>query len=160
MLAAALAAYPALVAGVLTPLAGSIAALALLSLLLPLLWSGRGAWLPVLLLATEYVLVETSGRAGGGSVIGFAAGLVVVCELLFWSAELPRRGRVDSAVVSMRLLWLTVVLVATGLLALLALLATAVRLDSALDATLLGTFAATLLLAIPYALLHRRDRGE
>jgi hypothetical protein len=144
----------------LAPLVDSLAAAALCFLLVPLLWYGRGAWLPLLLLASSYVVVESLGRAGSVSIVAYAAGLIALCELLFWSVELPRSARLDPAVFVERLLALAWTVSAGALLALVALLATAVRLDSAFAAAVLGALAATSLLAIPWLLLRRREQSE
>ena len=86
MLACVLAAYPIVVttralAFAVVPLA----ALGVLFALLALLFRVRFAAGALFALAVEYVLVEVTGHAGGLSIIGYAVGLVVLCELLFWS---------------------------------------------------------------------------
>jgi hypothetical protein len=133
---------------------------ALLSLFLPLFWRGRGTWLPLLLLGAEYVIVESSGQAATVSVLFYAAGLIVLCELLFWLAELPVAATVDGAAIGRRLLALALIGVVAASLALVTLLATSVRLSSAFGAVVLGALAATALLAIPLLLLRWRDNSE
>ncbi|MGA9762721.1 MAG: hypothetical protein WBQ14_09880 [Gaiellaceae bacterium] len=158
-LAAALAVYPMLDAGRLAPLVVALGLTALALLLLPLLWRGRGAWLPLFLLGAEYVVAESSGHAAAASVVAYAAGLIALCELLFWLAELPPAATVDLSAIGRRLFLLTLSMLAAASLALIALLATSVRLGSALAALALGALAAAALLAIPLLLLRRRARG-
>lgn len=160
MVAAGLAAYPALSAGYLAPLAYSLTGAALCFLPVPLLWRGRGIWLPLFLLAAAYMVAESFGHARVASVPLYAAGLIVLCELLFWSAELPLSARVDPAVVLSRLLSLALIALAALVLAPIALLATRLQVSSALFAALLGSLAAATLLAIPLILLRERERSR
>lgn len=132
-------------------------AAALLLLLVPLYWRGRGAFLPLLLLGAEYVVVESSGRAGAVSVVIYAPGLIVLCELLFWLAELPPATAIDAVAIGRRLFSLALIGVVAATLALLTLLTTSVRLNSAFEALLLGALAAVALLTIPLLLLRRRS---
>jgi hypothetical protein len=155
-----LAVYPALSAGKLAPLVYSLTGAALCFLLLPLLWHGRGVWLPLFLLATAYTVAESFGHVRIASVPAYAAGLIVLCELLFWAAELPPSARVDLAVVGGRLLSLAVIAVAAVALAPIALLATTLQVSSALFAALLGSLAASMLLAIPLVLLRARGSSR
>jgi hypothetical protein len=157
--AIALAVYPMLDAGRLAPLIDALGLAALLLLLLPLLWRGRGAWLPLFLLGAEYVVTESSGHAAAASVAAYAVGLIALCELLFWLAELPPVAAVDLGAIGERLLALALTVLAAASLALIALLAASVRLSSALVALALGALAATALLAIPLLLLRRRARS-
>jgi hypothetical protein len=155
--ATVLAVYPMHDAGRLRPLVEGLGALALLSLLLPLLWRGRGAWLPLLLLGAEYITAESSGQVGAVSVVAYAAGLIVLCELVFWLAELPAAA-IETGVIVRRLLQLALTGVAAVSVAPVALLGTSVRLGSAIGALLLGVLAAALLLAIPLLLVRQRSR--
>lgn len=84
----------------------------------------------------------------------------MLCELLFWSAELPRSARVDPSVVGSRLLSLTLIALAALALAPVALLATRLQVGSALFAALLGSLAASAVLAIPLVLLRQHGRGR
>ena len=156
--ATVLAVYPMHDAGRLRPLVEGLGALALLSLLLPLLWRGRGAWLPLLLLGAEYITAESSGQVGAVSVVAYAAGLIVLCELVFWLAELPAAASIDRSVVVRRLLTLALTGVVAAALAPLALLATSLHLSSPVAALLLGALAAVLLLTIPLLLVRQRGR--
>jgi hypothetical protein len=157
-----LAGYPMLVFGdgKLVLLVDALGAGALLSLLLPLLWRGHGTWLTLLLLGAEYVLVESRGDATTVSIPVYAAGLIGLCELLFWLAELPAAIAIDTVAIGRRLLSLALIGVAAASLALVTLLATYLQLSSASGAIALGGLAAAALLVIPLLLLHRRDWSE
>jgi hypothetical protein len=157
--ATALAVFPMLGAGKLRPLIDDLGAAALLLLLLPLVWRGRGTWLPLFLLGAEYVTAESSGHVAAVSVVAYAAGLIGLCELLFWLAELPAAAAVDTTAIGRRLLLLALTGVSAALLALVALLATSVRLSSAFEALVLGALAAATLLTIPLLLLGKRNRS-
>ncbi|MHB8059525.1 MAG: hypothetical protein ACYDHO_01670 [Gaiellaceae bacterium] len=156
--AVALAVYPLLDASRLGLLVDAMGAAALLSLLLPLLWRGRGAWLPLFLLGAEYVSAESTGHAAAVSVVAYAAGLIVLCELIFWLAELPKAGAVDLSVIARRLLLLALTGIVAAAVAPVALLGTSVRLGSAVAALLLGALAAAALLVIPLLLVLQRGR--
>ena len=58
-------------------------------MLLALLARGRFAGGALFTLAFEYTVAEATGRIPAGSVVGYAAGLIIVTELLLWSAQLP-----------------------------------------------------------------------
>ena len=111
------------------------------------------------MLTAAYAAAESFGHVRIVSVPAYAAGLIVLCELLFWSAELPLSARVDLAVVGGRLLSLAVIALAAIALAPIALLATTLQLSSALFAAVLGSLAAAALLAIPWLLLRRLGAG-
>jgi len=120
-----------------------------------LLGRGQLAGPALFTLATEYTIVEVTGHAPAASVIAYAAGLIVVSELLLWAAQLPRSATADRAVATGRLTLLTAIAAAAALLALAVLAATDLRLPGALAAALLGTAAAVALLALPWLLLRR-----
>jgi len=121
-----------------------------------LLGRGQLAGPALFTLATEYTIVEVTGHAPAASVIAYAAGLIVVSELLLWAAQLPRSATADRAVATGRLTLLTASrAAAAALLALAVLAATDLRLPGALAAALLGTAAAVALLALPWLLLRR-----
>lgn len=160
--ATCLAAYPILGFGdgKLVLLIDALGAGALLSLLLPLFLCGRGTWLPLLLLGAEYVLVESRGDVATASIPIYAAGLIGLCELLFWLAELPAATAIDTVAIGRRLLSLTLIGVAAASLSLVALLATSAQLSSALGAVVLGGLAAAALIAIPLLLVRRSRRSS
>ncbi len=124
-------------------------------MLTALLGRGQLAGPALFTLATEYTIVEVTGHAPAASVIAYAAGLIVVSELLLWAAQLPRSATADRAVATGRLTLLTAIAAAAALLALAVLAATDLRLPGALAAALLGTAAAVALLALPWLLLRR-----
>jgi hypothetical protein len=155
ILAAGLAAYPVLSAGRLAPLTGLLAAIGLLCVLTAVLGRGRLAGPALFALATEYAIVEATGHAPAASVIAYAAGLIVVSELLLWAAQLPRAASADRAVAAGQLMTLAAITLAAALLALAVLAAAGLRLPGALAAALLGTAAAVALLALPWLLLRR-----
>jgi len=156
--AIALAVYPMLDGGKLGLLVDAMGAGALLSLLLPLLWRGHGASLPLILLGAEYIATESTGHLAAVSVVAYAAGLIVLCELVFWLAELPAAATIDAGVVVRRLLVLALTGVAAASASSVALLGSSVRLGSAIVALLLGGLAAAALLAIPLLLVRERSR--
>jgi hypothetical protein len=158
-LAAALAVFPMLNAGRLRLPIDALGAAALLSLLLPLLWRARGTWLPLFLLGAEYVTAESIGHLGAASIVAYAAGLIGLCELLLWFAELPPEASVEASAIGRRLLLLALTGFAAASLALVTLFASSVQLGSALAALLLGALAATTLLTIPLLLVRRRQRS-
>ncbi len=157
-LAIALAVYPLLDSGELGLLVNALGAGALLSLLLPLLWRGHGASLPPILLGAEYVVAESTGHLSAVSVVAYAAGLIVLCELVFWRAELPAVATIDAGVVVRRLLLLALTGVAAASASSVALLGSSVRLGSAIVALLLGGLAAAALLTIPLLLVRELSR--
>jgi hypothetical protein len=157
--AAALAVYPMFEAGKLGRLIAPLGAAALLSLLLPLLWRGRGTWVTLFLLGAEYVTAESFADVGTLSIVAYAAGLIGLCELLFWLAELPSAS-VDAIAVGRRLLALALAGVAASALALVTLSADSVRISSALGALVLGALAAAVLLLMPLLLVRQRDRRD
>jgi hypothetical protein len=158
--AAALAAYPVVVAGALVPLVAVLAGLGLLSVLAAILSRRRFVGAALCTLATEYVVVESTGRAGVGSILAYAVGLILVSELLLFAAELPRQATMDRGLVLAAMLVLAAIAVAAALLALVVLAATTVRLPGGFEAALLGACAAVTLLALPVLQLrHGRVRA-
>jgi len=156
-IATGLATYPIVVAGVLAPLIAALAGIALLCTLLAIVSRRRFVGAALFALATEYVVVEATGRAAATSVVAYAVGLILLSELLLLAAELPRRGLVDASVVASGLLALGGIALAAALLALVTLAASAVRLPGGFEAALLGSVAAVALLGIPLLLLRRGE---
>jgi hypothetical protein len=153
--AAGLAAYPMLAAGALGPLVDPLGGVGLLFVLAAILRRRRFVGAALFTLALEYVLVEATGRAGPGSVLAYAVGLIVLSELLLLGGELPRAAIADRSLAVGALVLLAGVALAAALLALVALAATTVRLPGAFEAALLGTTGAVALLALPRLLLRR-----
>ncbi len=129
----------------------------MLALLLPLGLRGRALWLPVLLIAAEFMVAEASGRLPASSIVLYATGLITVCELVLWPAGLPPQAEVEWDVVGRRLIQIASFAGAGALLSAATLLPTFIRLDSAILAALLGGAAAIGLLAIPWLLVRRPD---
>jgi hypothetical protein len=152
-LAAVLAAYPFVVAGDLRRPAGVLGGAALAFALLATRGHAGLAGASLFALGAEYAAVETAGHTGRWSVAAYGAGLVVVAELLLWSAGLPRDGLADRRVVADRLLSLAAIAAAALALAGLVLGAGSLRLAAAPAAATLGTLAAVALLALPWLLL-------
>jgi hypothetical protein len=154
----ALAVYPLLDAGRLLPAVVALAAPGFGALLVA---ANRRATLlgpGVFLLAAEYVVVDATGRTSSASVVPYSVGLILACELVLWSAQLPRRGAVDRAVVADLLLTLLIVAVAATLLALVCVAASGVRIGGAVEPAVLGVAAAVTALALPLVLLHGEQR--
>lgn len=145
-------------AGRLTPVLGLLAAAGLGCALVAPYTRGYLAGAALFTLGAEYVVAETTGRVPAGSVAAYAAGLIVVSELLLWCVQLPRSGRADRAVAGRQLIMLTATALAAAVLALAALAATGLRLPGAWTGALLGATAAVTLLALPSLLL--RAAGE
>ena len=156
--AAALAVYPMFAAGKLGRLIAPLGAAALGSLLLPLLWRGRGTWVTLFLLGAEYLAAESFADVTAVSVVAYSAGLIGLCELLFWQAELPPAASIDASAIGRRLLLLALTGVAAAALALVTLVASSLQLSSALGALVLGALASATLLMIPLLLVRQRGR--
>jgi hypothetical protein len=142
-------------AGRLTPLIVALGVLAMAPLVVSAAWGGRGFALPLFLLAAEAVTAESSGHLPPSSMVAYAAGLIVLSELLVWSGELPRRGVAETALVAQRLLLLAALALAAALLALVALAAGGAVVLGALAAALIGAPAALALLLLPRLLARR-----
>jgi hypothetical protein len=127
----------------------------LLCVLIAIAARGHLTGVALFTLATEYAIVEATGHVPAVSVIAYAAGLILVFELLLWSAQLPRSARADHAVAARHLVTVVAVALAAALLALVVLAATGLQLPGALEAGLLGTAAAVVLLALPWLLLRK-----
>lgn len=108
-------------------------------------------------LASEYVVVEATGRAEPVSVVAYAVGLIVLAELLLAAAGFAADARADRALVVETAVTVGALAVAAALLALVTLAAATVRLPGSFEAALLGSAAAVALLALPWLLLTRRQ---
>jgi hypothetical protein len=145
-------------AGRLAPLVDLLGGLGLLFVLAATVRGVQFLGWALFVLAGEFVAVDASGRVSPATVVAYAAGLLVVCELLVWSAELPTAALADQAFVARRLLVVTTLALAAAVLALLALAATSLRVPGAFEAALIGGAAAAALLALPEALARRFRR--
>ena len=146
-------------AGALTPAVLPLAVLAVLSVVVAVALHGRLTGAALFLLAAEYVVVEAGSRVGPSSIIVYAVGLVVLCELLLWSGQLPRKAAADRAIVTQRVLTLGLIAVAAALLAMVTLAAAGLGPVGSLWGTLIGVAAAIVALLLPWVLLRRRSGG-
>jgi hypothetical protein len=163
VLAAALAAYPLVRAGSLLPAVAALAVVGLPCTLLAIFVRARFAGVTLFTLAAAYVLVEATGRAGRFSVVAYAAGLVVLAELLLWPAQMPSGARVDRRAVTLWLRNVAAVAVAGAVLGIVALAASGFQIPGTSAGALVGGAAALALLALPRLLLGRmgeRRKGE
>ena len=156
LLAGGLAAYPVLRAGALAPIVEPLAVLAGLSAIAAVVLRGRLTGVALFLLATEYVVVEVRSRVTPLSVIVYAVGLILLCELLLWSGQLPRKAAVDRAIATQRVLTLGLIALAAALLALMTLVAAGLRPGGSVQGALVGVAAAIVALLVPRVLLRRR----
>jgi len=153
-----LATYPVLQAGLVARAAAPLAAVGLVFVLISLWRHGRLAGAALFLLAAEYLVVLLTDRVSPSTVIGYAAGLLLLAELLFMAAGLPSSGFVEGAVVAARLVRL-LALGSGATLAAVLVLALGRQLSlTPVRATLLGVLATALACALPW-LLVTRGRG-
>ncbi len=89
---------------------------------------------------------DAAGHVPAGSVIGCAAGLITVTELLLWSKRLPRPAQADRAVPAGQLLTLATLAVAGAVLTVAVLGAASLRLPGALEAAAVALLALSRLL--------------
>ena len=157
VIAGALVAYPIVRAGSLLPAVTALGAVGLLSTLAALFFRVHFAGPALFSLAAEYVVVEATGRAGTFSMIAYAAGLVVLTEVLLWLGQLPSSAFVDVRVVGVWLRNVGLTALAGALLGFIALTATSFRVPGTLAGTLVGCAAAVILLALPWLLVRKRD---
>jgi hypothetical protein len=143
LLAGALAAYPIVRAGSLLPAVTALAIVGLLFTLLALFFRVRFTGGALFALGAEYVLVEAIGGASTFSIVAYAAGLVVLTELLLWRGQLPAAGFVDGRAVAIWLRNVGLVAVAGAVLGLVALAASGFQIPGTLTAALVGCAAAS-----------------
>jgi hypothetical protein len=153
IVAAALAAYPVVYAGNLTPPAALLAGAGLFFALVAVVFRARFAvGVALFALAGGYVLIEVAGRLATISVAAYAVGLIVLAEVLSWPAQLPLRARVDRKIVVRWAQRVALMAVGAALLALLVLVAAGLQIPGAVYGAVLGAAAALLLLAVPWLL--------
>lgn len=145
------------VAGRLGPLIESLGGLGLLFAFAAPLLRRRFVAAALFVLASEYVVVEATGRADPVTVVAYAVGLIVLAELLLAAADFAADARADRTVVSETAVTVGAVALAAALLALITLAAATVRLPAVFEAALLGSAAAIALLALPWLLLNRQQ---
>jgi hypothetical protein len=161
VIAGTLAVFPAVEAGSLLRLTAPLAVVGVLLVILAVVWLGRLTGAALFILAAEYLAVEVAGRVPTVSVVAYAAGLSVLCEILFFHDLLRASDAVDRRVVGERLLYLGIVGSGAALIAALVLVAGGRWTFAALEASLAGMAAAVLLCAIPWVLArHGRGRGQ
>jgi hypothetical protein len=104
--------------------------------------------------AAEFVTRSiASGPEGPAVTIGYAVGLLVVCELVAASLAVGTAARIDAAVVMRRIRVLGLAALLAAAAASLALLGGGVRLGGdALDSALIGVGATNAVLALAYVL--------
>jgi len=156
LIAAVLAGYPLVYAGDLTAAAALLAALGLLFVVVTVISRTRFAVAAGLFaLAAEYVLVEASDRVGVVSIIGYAAGLVVLAEILVWLEQLPYPARMDVTVLSRWLQGVGLIGLSAAGLAVIVLAAAGLRIPGAVSGAIAASLAVLLLIAIPWLLIKR-----
>ncbi len=114
----------------------------------------------VAVLAAEYglSLYQQRGPVDARAPL-FAAGLLLLAELAYWSTEAHRLVRDERAVIGRRVAVLAVVVLAAAAVGALVLLAAELPLAGAVARLALGAAAASTLLALIATLSHRRTPG-
>jgi surface polysaccharide O-acyltransferase-like enzyme len=125
-----------------------LVALAIVTLALALVLRVNLVALPLFLLAAGYLVAELSGHCAAVSVIAYAAGLIVVCELIYWSQAIPGALEVDRKISEYRLLALISIAAFSALLSLIALSASFLQIPAAIAAVVLGAAASVALLGL------------
>ena len=133
-----------------------LAALGMLFTFAALVFGARFAGGGVAAVAIEYVVVLAASKTGAPSLVAYAAGLVVLAELLFWTAELRFPGLVDWAVVAACAARAGAAGAAGAVFAVVVLVASGLQLPGPVWAVAVGCAAAVVLLAIPWLLLRKQ----
>jgi hypothetical protein len=155
-IAGGLAAYPVVRAGSLSRVTVPLAVIGLLLVVSSIVSRGRSGGAALFVLAVEYLVVQLTGRVSTISAIGYAVGLMVLCELLFFTAGLPQSGTVDSGVIVGRLLRLALTGVGAAVVAVLVLAAGGWRTLGAAEAALIGMAAVVAICALPWVLVRQK----
>jgi hypothetical protein len=137
-----------------------LAAVGLLLVLLAVGWPLRLTGPVLFVLAGEYLVVEVAGRVPTVSVVAYAVGLLVLCEILNFHGRLPASGSVELRVIAERVLHLGVVGLGAAVIAVLVLVVGGLRTFDALAAGFVGIAAAVLLCVIPWVLIRRAGSGS
>lgn len=152
-----LAVLPLLGAGPRADVLIAPAAVGLLGVAGALLGPERLLALALIGFATEFVTRSiASGSEGPAATIGYAVGLLVVCELVAASLAIGTAARVDVAVVARRGQALALAALLAAASASLALVGGGIRLGDALDSALIGIVATNAVLALAYVLSRSR----
>ncbi|NLE12010.1 MAG: hypothetical protein GX630_10965 [Actinobacteria bacterium] len=134
-----------------------LAAVAFAFVVVAVVWRSQVVGPALFVLTAGYLVVEITGHAGALSVIAYAVGLVMLCELLMTYRALPMSGVVEYRVVAERVLSLVALGVGAAAVAVLVLFAGGWWSAGALEAGLIGMAAVVCLFALPWALVrHRR----
>lgn len=123
-------------------------------------WRGRMTTAVLFTLGAEYLTVLLAGRVALVTVIAYAAGLIVLCELLFFAAQLPSTGAVETAVIVGQLVRLALIAAGSAAVAILVVSATALQRPEATYVKIVGVVAAVLLCSLPWLLLLGRRDGR
>jgi hypothetical protein len=156
VLGCALAAYPVVRAGDVRPIAVALAIVGVLAAILALVARTSFVGAALCALAVEYLLTEATGSVSTVSIVAYAAGLVVLCELLFWGSGLRAGSRADGSVVAA---WVgRVVLIGAGsaLLAVAVFAVTRFRMEASFVAAIVGSVAVVVLFALPWLLARTK----
>jgi hypothetical protein len=141
----------------LLPVVVALAMLGVLFTAAALRWLGFvGAALTCL--AGEYLLTEAAGSVATVSLVFYAAGLLVLCELIFLAGQLRALSRVDGAGLAAWLRHLALTGVASAVLAVVTLAAARLRVAGSLTITIVGSAAVVILLGLPWFLSRRTSR--
>jgi hypothetical protein len=111
-------------------------------------------------LAAEYVLLEAAGHVATFSIVAYAAGLVVLAEILLWLRQLPSSARVDAAVVAGWARGVALIALGTIVLTVVVLAAAGLQIPGAVSGALAGAAAVVFLLALVWALGRGRRAGD
>lgn len=159
ILGCALGAYPVIDAAGLVPLTATLAVFGVFFVILAILLREHFIGVALLALAIEYLVAEATGSASTLSIGIYAVGLIVLCELVFWTRRLADCARVDTSVVTGWLRGVALIGIAAALLAVLALAATGCQIPGSVTAAIVGSTAAVALLALPWLQTGSRHAG-
>ena len=157
----ALGAYPTINAGELFPVAVTLAALGVVLVALALFRQTRFVGAALLSLVIEFLVTEATESVSTPIIIIYPVGLVVLCELVFWTRQLPSSARVDGAAFTGWLRGLASISIVSALLAVVVLVASGLQISGPFTGTIVGSVAAVVLLTLPWLLArakHARER--
>jgi hypothetical protein len=109
-------------------------------------------------LVGEYLLTEAAGSVATVSLVFYAAGLLVLCELIFLADQLRALARVDGPAVAAWLRQLALTGTASAVLAVVTLAAARLRVAGSLTITIVGSAAVVILLGLPWFLSRGAPR--
>jgi hypothetical protein len=158
LLSLGLGLYPAVGADELLPVVATLAVLGVVFIAAALLRWTRLVAAALVCLGGEYLLTEAAGSVTTLSIVAYAAGPVVLCELVLWAAQLRVAARVDASVVFAWLRRLVLLAIGSAVLALAVLAATGLQMKGSLTVTIVGAVAVVVLVALPLLLMRGRSR--